>query len=361
MKQAHYTSLKPLNTFGMDGRARRYIEYTSAEELQTFIAAEGGLSPAATLQVGQGSNLLFIGDYDGLLLHAAVKDFRVLREDDEHIFVHVGAGMRWDDVVAAAVETGCYGLENLSYIPGDMGAAAVQNIGAYGSEVADFITEVETVELATGKQRVWSREACGYGYRNSVFKSTVRGAYAVTGVTLQLQRNFRPQLTYGALIREMDACALTPQEMTPQCLRQMIIEVRRRKLPEPEVMGNAGSFFKNPVIPSAQAEELLELYPEMPHYPGADGVKIPAGWLIEQAGWKGRFRGAAGVYEKQALVLVNTGGATGAEVAALSGALISAVRDKFHITIYPEVNFIYQGRMLEDTEAVDVSLSFLSR
>ena len=241
--------------------------------------------------------------------------------------------------MAFCVDHQCYGAENLSLIPGDVGASAVQNIGAYGVEVKDLITEVEAVEIATGKTRVFSCEECGYSYRQSRFKKEWKNRYLITQVTYQLQTTFEPHLDYGNIRAELERKGIA--QPTAQQLRQVIIDIRQAKLPDPKVMGNAGSFFMNPIVAKEKYEQLAAQYEGMPHYTvDADHEKIPAGWMIDQCGWKGKSMGRAGVHDKQALVLVNRGGATGQEIVELCKVIQRDVKEKFDIEIFPEVNII---------------------
>lgn len=329
-------SLLHRNTFGLNVWADRFVEYGTEDELRRLVLSGDMLLPV--LHIGQGSNLLFTGDFKGTVLHSAIRGITLLREDDECAWVRIGAGERWDDVVVSAIEHGWYGIENLSLIPGETGAAAVQNIGAYGAEISDFVDAVEAIDLTTAEMRTFTSEEIGYGYRSSRFKSDWKGRYAVTHVTLCLRKTFKPNLSHRSL-RE-SAEKWNAEQITPQSMRQIVIAVRRSKLPDPATTGNAGSFFVNPVVTPEVAQRLLAEYPDMPHYEVGGGVKIPAGWLIEQAGWKGRRQGSAGVYDKQALVLVNYGGASPAEVLALCHAVQNDVKKRFDITITPEVNII---------------------
>lgn len=335
-------SLLEHNTFGIAATARRLVEYSTVEELQDFIGQrnrDGDTSPL--LHIGGGSNLLFLKDFDGTILHSAILDLEVIREDADEVCVRVGAGMVWDEWVALAVERGWYGLENLSLIPGEVGASAVQNIGAYGAEAKDFITAIETVDLQTGEQRSFANDECQYAYRHSIFKAALRGRYAVTHVHFCLSRRFRPNLEYGALRQALAGSGIALEALNAAQLRKLIIDTRNSKLPDPKVLGNAGSFFTNPIVQRTVYERIVSLYPQAPHYDiDADHVKIPAGWLIEQCGWKGKALGRAGVYEKQALVLVNLGGACGRDIEDLCHTIQEDVRQQFGIDITPEVNFI---------------------
>lgn len=331
-------SLLKHNTFGIDARCARFSEYASEEELRALILALRERFPQApVLCVGQGSNLLFTSDFHGTVLHSSMRDVHVI--DDGDVLVTAGSGWVWDDFVAYCVENGWYGLENLSYIPGTVGASAVQNIGAYGVEAEQFITQVRCLDLETGEPRVFSHDDLHYGYRQSAFKQDLKGRYAVTAVTFRLSTTFTPKTSYGSLGKEIAVRGLE-KGLTPEALRALIIEIRQSKLPEPSELGNAGSFFMNPVVSQAKFEALQREYPDVPHFSAPNGVKVPAGWLIERCGWKGRRLGAAGVYEKQALVLVNHGGAVGSDIVRLSDAVCADVKAKFGIAIKPEVNFI---------------------
>ncbi|MBE6276438.1 MAG: UDP-N-acetylmuramate dehydrogenase [Bacteroides sp.] len=330
-------SLKHHHTFGMDVKAALFIEYASVEELQQLLSQKQ-LEEGRWLHIGGGSNLLFTGDYLGVILHSAIKGYEVVEEDADEVIVRVGAGEVWDDFVAYTVEKQWYGAENLSLIPGEVGASAVQNIGAYGVEAKDLIVEVETLEVATGKPRTFENAACQYAYRESVFKHSLKGQYIVTHVSYRLKKKPCYHLDYGNVRAELEKRKC---ELTLKNVREGIISIREDKLPDPKVQGNAGSFFMNPIIPRTQFEALLNDYPLMPHYEvDAARVKVPAAWMIDQCGWKGKHLGRAGVHDKQALVLVNLGGSTGEEIIHLSEEIQKSVFEKFGVRISPEVNFI---------------------
>lgn len=322
------------NTFGIDVTAARFLEYGSEDELRELIAA--GQVVAPWLHIGGGSNLLFIKDYEGTVLHSRIGGLEVTSEDEEHVWVRVGAGVVWDDFVAWCVKRHWYGAENLSLIPGEVGASAVQNIGAYGVEVKDLITSVETINMAREK-RIYGVDECGYSYRKSLFKQPEMKTVFVTYVNFCLGKREHYTLDYGTIRQELEKYPV----LNLETLRRVIIDIRQSKLPDPKVLGNAGSFFMNPIVPRAQFEALLCRYPSMPHYEvDAGHVKIPAGWMIDRCGWKGKALGAAAVHDKQALVLVNLGGATGKDVVALSDAVRASVKKEFGVDIQPEVNFI---------------------
>lgn len=349
MKDIHNYSLLAHNTFGIDAKCKRFVEYASVEEAQQIAA---GLTDAdqPLLILGGGSNLLLTGDYPATVLHSAIHGIDVLdnerlaeAEHDESlrnpdlVFLRCGSGEVFDDVVAYAVRHGYHGAENLSIIPGEVGASAVQNIGAYGVEAKDIIYKVETVEIATGKVVVFDNAACQYSYRQSKFKHEWKNQYLVTHVVYRLIKAFVPDLDYGNIRTSLAAKGI--EHPTAQQLRDVIIEIRNAKLPDPKVQGNAGSFFMNPIVEKTKYEELAAQYPEMPHYTvDASHEKIPAGWMIERCGWKGKSLGHAGVHDKQALVLVNRGGATGEDIVRLCEAIQHDVKAKFGIEIHPEVN-----------------------
>lgn len=322
------------NTFGIDVSASSFFEYHSEDELQKKI--ETGVISMPYLHIGSGSNLLFIKDYEGTVLHSRITEIEVIAENENQVSVRVGAGMIWDDFVAYCVGKGWYGLENLSLIPGEVGASAVQNIGAYGVEVKDFITSVDTISIF-GKKRVFQTRECEYAYRKSIFKRPEMKSVFVTYVTFCLSKKESYTLDYGTIRQELTKYSIVDLET----LRRVIIEIRESKLPDPKILGNAGSFFMNPIVSRVQFEELQRQFPSMPHYDiDEERVKIPAGWMIDQCGWKGKALGPAAVHDKQALVLVNLGGATGSDIVALSDAVRASVYEKFRIEIFPEVNFI---------------------
>lgn len=327
-------SLLSHNTFGIDVNATRFLEYVSVEELKRQIAQGAITTPF--LHIGAGSNLLFVKDYNGLILHSCISGIEVVGETEESVSLRVGAGVVWDDFVAYCVRNGWYGVENLSFIPGEVGASAVQNIGAYGVEVKDLITVVETVDFH-GEERVYTVGECEYSYRDSIFKRPENRAVFVTYVCFRLSKKERFTLDYGTIRQELEKYP----KLTLDVVRKIIIDIRKSKLPDPKVMGNAGSFFMNPIVSREKLETLQQEYPRIPYYGLDDGrVKIPAGWMIDQCGWKGKVLGPAAVHDKQALVLVNRGGAKGSDIIALSDAVRASVREKFGIDIRPEVYII---------------------
>jgi len=328
-------SLKQYNTFGIDVTARYFIEYQTENELHDLLA--GGLPQhQPVFSIGGGSNLLFTCNYEGVMLHSQIKDIDVVDEHADCVFVRVGAGVVWDDFVAYCVAKGWGGVENLSLIPGTVGASPVQNIGAYGVEAKDVVFNVEGVSLSSNSPVNFSNADCQFGYRDSVFKH-LKEKIIVTYVCFRLSKKPEFKLDYGTIKEELKKY----ETVSLQTIREAIIAIRESKLPDPEVMGNAGSFFKNPVVSKAQFEQLATQYPTIPHYTVSEQeVKIPAAWLIEHAGWKGKSCGNVAVHDKQPLVLINRGNARGLEVVNLSNQICSSVKAQFNIKIYPEVIFL---------------------
>ena len=334
IREFHQISLRTRTSFGVDQQAARLVEFETHEDLLTLFAA--GIPEKWTVLAG-GNNILFTRDYDGVLLTPVARGITLLSDDGDEVRVRADAGVEWDDLVEWAVGRGLWGIENLSLIPGKAGAAPVQNIGAYGCEAKDAIRRVEMYCVETGAMLTLDAAHCGFGYRESVFKHDLKGRAIITAVEIALTHTPRPRLGYGDVEREVEARG----GATLRNIREAICAIRRAKLPDPAVLGNAGSFFKNPVVGAAAAERLLAEYPDMPHYPAPEGrVKLAAGWLIDRAGMKGRRKGAVGVHERQALVLVNHGGATGGEVIAFAHEVQERVRGKFGIEIDTEVNIL---------------------
>jgi len=333
IREFHAVDLQPRNSFHVAQRAARLVEFETAEDLQHLFA--DGI-PARWMVLSGGNNILFTQDYDGLLLTPVSQRIEVLHDDGASVVVRADAGVEWDDLVAWAVERGLWGIENLSLIPGKAGAAPVQNIGAYGREAGDAIERVEMYCVESGAMLTLDRAHCGFGYRDSVFKRELRGRVVITAIEVRLSRTPQPHLGYGDVEREVEVRG----GATLRNIRDAVCAIRRAKLPDPAVTGNAGSFFKNPVVEVAFAEKLQTEYPDMPCYPTPDGarVKLAAGWLIDRAGMKGYRTGCVGVHDRQALVLVNTGGATGGEVLALARAVQAKVRERFGVEIDTEVN-----------------------
>ncbi len=327
-------SLLEHNTFKIDVCAKHFVEYNSEDELIDFL--QSGKLKKTFLHIGEGSNLLFLNDYQGMVLHSAIQGVEVISELDDYVLVRVGAGMSWDDFVAHCVEKLWYGAENLSLIPGEVGAAAVQNIGAYGVEIKDLIYAVETVDIM-GQHKTYSVADCEYAYRYSRFKKVENKHIFITRVILKLSKIEQYHLDYGSVRKEL----LKHTEVDLSTVRNAIIAIREEKLPNPCHIGNGGSFFMNPIVSKLKFEELKSLYPEIPYYELSQAkYKIPAAWMIDQCGWKGKRIGDAGVYSKQALVLVNHGKATGKDIYELAEAIRSSVKNKFGVILKPEVNYI---------------------
>ena len=321
--------LAPYNTFGIAARAARYAELRTEEDVREAIATGERLTV-----IGGGSNVLPVGDVDGLVVRIALTGLAVEQTTPEAVWVRAAAGESWHALVLWTIEHGWGGLENLSLIPGTVGAAPVQNIGAYGVELDSVCACVEAVDVVTGAKQRFDRAACGFGYRDSIFKRTP-GRYLITSVLLRLPRAWHPVLTYRELADELRARGL--HDPTPHEISQAVCAIRRRKLPDTRELGNAGSFFKNPVVDARHHAQLKSMHPDLPAHVQPDGsYKLAAGWLIERAGWKGRAAARAGVYEKQALVLVNRGGATGADVLALAAAITADVRARYGVELERE-------------------------
>lgn len=328
-------NLRDRNSFRVEQRAACLVEFETAEELRSLFAA--GVPDRWTVLAG-GNNILFTRDYEGLLLTPVARGIECLEEDAASVLLRVEAGVEWDDLVARAVDEGLWGIENLSLIPGKAGAAPVQNIGAYGCEAKESIAAVRTYCPETRNTLVMDAAHCGFGYRESVFKHQLKGRAIITAVTLRLSRTPRPRLGYGDLARETEARG----GATLHNIREAVCAIRRSKLPDPAVAGNAGSFFKNPVVAEHVAAALRMQHPDMPLYPAAEPgtAKLAAGWLIDRAGLKGYAEGPVGVHDRQALVLVNRGGATGAEVLAFARMVQQRVEERFGIRIDTEVNIV---------------------
>lgn len=338
MKDLSDYSLLAHNTFGIEARCHRFLEYASIDEARQ-VADWLRDSREPFLMVGAGSNLLLTGDYEGTVVHSAIRGITLKETPKGDVLLCCGSGETWDDVVNWTVQMGFADLVNLSLIPGEVGASAVQNIGAYGAEAGQFVSEVQAVSLDTSAVVRLSGGDCHYGYRDSRFKHEWKNRYLVTHVTYRLNRQSPLRLDYGNIRSELERRNVA--EPTASELRQVIIDIRRQKLPDPKETGNAGSFFMNPVVERAVFDALLARYPQMPHYEvDADHVKIPAAWLIDQCGWKGRSLGRAGVHDRQALVLVNRGGATGADIVSLCQTIQADVYQRFGIELKPEVNIV---------------------
>lgn len=331
-------SLKSYNTFGIDATAAYFTEIRTVAELQALLT-HSIYKAMPKLILGGGSNLLFTQDFDGLVIKIAIEGIDKINEDAQHVYVQAGAGVVWHQLVLYCIEHAYAGIENLSLIPGTVGAAPMQNIGAYGVEIKEIFDRLEAVHIDTGNTRVFTNEECQFGYRESIFKKELKGQYVITRVTFRLGKIPAFNTSYGAIqdtLKQMNV-----ENLTLRSVSDAVIYIRRSKLPDPAEIGNAGSFFKNPEIPTKQYENLKIHYPQMPGYVTSDQtVKVPAGWLIEQSGWKGKRLGDTGVHKNQALVLVNYGNAKGNEIKALAEEVQKSVLAKFDIQLQPEVNFI---------------------
>ncbi len=334
----HRHPLKGLNTFGLDVYADTYFNLLHTGQINQ--ALDQINRAKRYLLLGGGSNVLFLGDYHGTVVHIGLKGKKVIGRDSRHVYLRLGAGEIWQEAVLFCLANGWGGLENLSLIPGTVGAAPIQNIGAYGVELEDSFQDLEGVELSSGKTRTYGKTECAFGYRDSIFKRVAAKTFLITSVTLRLRLNAKPVLAHEAVsqqLRTMKKSAPTIQDVS-----DAVIAIRRRKLPDPAELGNAGSFFKNPIVSSERYLSLQADRPAAPGYRISDSeVKIPAGWLIEQAGWKGRsIDGRCGVHHQQALVLVNSGNASGQDIMDLATAIVTSVEDTFGITLEREVNVI---------------------
>ncbi len=330
-------SLKSYNTFGIEVFAKNLVKVDSNACL-TNILLNVKWQGINKLILGGGSNILFTKDFEGLVIHNCIKGITCTDESETEITINVGAGESWHDLVLYCVKNNYAGIENLSLIPGTVGGAPLQNIGAYGVEVKNVIESVETIKISSGELQMFTKEECNFGYRESIFKHELKGKYVITGVNFKLNKTPVFQIAYGDIRRVLEENQIT--ELTIKAISDAVIQIRKSKLPDPDKIGNAGSFFKNPEIASELYEVLKQQHPNMPGYPTLGGIKIAAGWLIEQAGWKGFRAGQVGVHAKQALVLVNYGGGTGNEIKNLSLEIQESVDKKFGIKLLPEVNFI---------------------
>ena len=330
--------LQPYNTLQVSAQAHRFANIQSVDELQDILR---DLQPKdqPVLVLGGGSNILFADDFDGTVLHVEIEGKEVVKETDKHLWLEIGAGENWHETVRYCVERGWGGIENLSLIPGTVGAAPIQNIGAYGVELEEVFERLEAVQLETGDSCTFEKGDCQFGYRDSIFKNELKGQYVVTKVVLRLSKNPTINSSYGAIQSELETRGITEPGISD--ISDIVIDIRNGKLPNPQTLGNAGSFFKNPVVANELYQRIKESHPGAPGYSmGAAETKVPAGWLIEEAGWKGKTVGNAGTYKQQALVIVNHGGATGAEILALADKIQAAVLEKFGIELVPEVNII---------------------
>lgn len=331
MQVRENVSLQALHTFGLAVKARYFCSLHTLGGLRTVIQWQQAHPTLPVLLLGGGSNLLFTQDFPGLVVQIRLQDREILGQDNDYVYVRAAAGENWHEFVRWTIEQGFAGLENLSLIPGTVGAAPMQNIGAYGVEAKDHIYEVQALDWRTGVLRDFSAPECQFGYRDSYFKSVEPERWLIVAVVFRLPRQPQWKIDYAGVKEQ-----LMGKELNPQLISDAVIALRQSKLPDPAVLGNAGSFFKNPIISQAQWQALYEQYPTMPAWQQADGVKLSAGWLIDQCGWKGKRDGDAGTFEKHALVLVNHGHATGQDVWQFAQAIMNSVTARFGVTLEPE-------------------------
>lgn len=332
-------NLQPYNSFGISAIAKQFIEINNSEDIVKLIR-RGELKDKKILILGGGNNILLTDDvFDGIVIRMNNKGIKQIVNDGNKVVVRVQAGEDWPSFVAQMVAKGLYGVENLAHIPGTVGAAPIQNIGAYGMELEDCFVQCETINLESGKKRTFDNKECVFGYRSSIFKTMLRGQYVITSVDIKLSKQADLKLDYGNLKSYLEVKGI--ENPTLQQLHDAICNIRDAKLPDPKKTGNAGSFFKNPIVDKATFEDLKARFQDIPSFVEPNGkIKIPAGWLIEQCGWKGLNEGNVGVYDKQALVLVNNGGGTGKEIVGLAEKIVKSVNDKFGIKLQAEVNFV---------------------
>ena len=332
------TTLKPFNTFGLEASAALFTVIDSTNELLELVQSDMFKSNPILI-LGGGSNILLTQDFNGLVVKNEIKGIEITNETENEVLLRVGSGEVWHQFVLFCIHNGFGGVENLSLIPGTVGAAPMQNIGAYGVELKNVFLELEALNLATGVIETFDNNACKFGYRESVFKHDLKGKYFITHVTFRLQKNPILNLEYGAIRDTLKEDTIHTPTLTD--VSNAVIKIRQSKLPDPAKIGNSGSFFKNPITSKEQFEELKNTYPALPSYPiDSETVKVPAGWLIEQAGWKGKTIGEIGVHKNQALVLVNYGNGEGSEIKKLSEQIQASVLEKFNITLHAEVNII---------------------
>ena len=330
-------SLKPLNTFGMDVRARWFVALNTIEQLKELFGSDDWKNKPRFI-LGGGSNILFTKDVDALVVRNELKGIEVVKEDADFIYVKAGAGEFWHEFVMDCIRTNRAGVENLSLIPGSVGAGPMQNIGAYGVELKDVFHELEAYHIAEGYTRTFSADECKFGYRESVFKHEMKNQFFITSVTFRLKKKPALNTSYGAIEKELEAMGV--KELSIAAISQAVINIRSSKLPDPKVIGNAGSFFKNPVVSAEKHAQLKKDFPELVSYPSGNDFKLAAGWMIEQCEWKGKRFGDAGVHKNQALVLLNYGNAKGNEIYDLSTKVLESVKEKFGVLLEREVNVL---------------------
>ncbi|AWW32533.1 UDP-N-acetylenolpyruvoylglucosamine reductase [Echinicola strongylocentroti] len=331
-------SLKPYNTFQIDKKARFFVEVNSAEEIKEALTlAKDQRLPVFIL--GGGSNILLTKDIFALVIKINIKGIEVIQEDEHHVWAKVGAGEIWHDFVNHAIRLQWAGVENLSLIPGTVGASPMQNIGAYGVEIKEVFDHLEAIHRKTLTSTTFDKDQCHFGYRESIFKNVVKDQYIITHVIYKLSKKPTFNISYGAIRSTLDSMGIG-DDYSIKDISDAVIQIRQEKLPDPALLGNAGSFFKNPVLSKDHFNALKKQFPEIPHYPHAAGIKVPAAWLIEKSGWKGRTFGNIGVHKNQPLVLVNYGNGEGEAIKALSERIQKDIKERFGVVLSPEVNFI---------------------
>ncbi len=326
-----------LNTFGINASAKFFVEINNEEALKEFFNLPE-FKQNKKIFLGGGSNVLFTSDFDGMVILNKLKGIEILKEDIGSVTVRAMGGEIWHDLVTFVVNHGYWGVENLAFIPGTVGAAPIQNIGAYGVELKDVLLNVEAYEIETGAKKIFNNEECEFGYRDSIFKNKLKGKYFIGAVTLRLSKEVKKNITYKILSDYLEKNKI--EVKNPKDISDIVTFIRKSKLPDPKIIGNAGSFFKNIFVDKEKLQNLLEKYPDAPYFKEEEIIKIPAGWLIEQCGWKGYRVGNVGAHEKHALVLVNYGGATGEELMELANKIIASVKEKFDLELAPEVNIV---------------------
>ena len=332
----HNISLKPFNTFGFDLKAEHFIRFSSILGLSEILK-EHAEKPLFIL--GGGSNILLTKNVEGLVLKNEIKGIKIIEDHEDFVIVESGAGEVWHEFVVHCINNGWAGIENLSLIPGSVGASPMQNIGAYGVEIKDVFTYLSALNIATGEMENFNAEQCKFGYRESVFKQALKGKYIICYVAIKLSKKAIKNTTYGAIEDELKKMGVSDPSI--EDISKAVISIRQSKLPNPAEIGNAGSFFKNPIVSEQHVQKLQKIYPNIPNYPSINGTKkLAAGWLIEKAGWKGKTIGNIGVHKNQALVLVNYGGGSGEEILALSTAIIEDIKTKFDVELEREVNIM---------------------
>ena len=337
----HDISLRQFNTFGIDATAKYFASFQTEKELisileETEVLIEKDFSKL--LFLGSGSNILFTKDFDGVVLKNEIAGTQVVHEDEDFVYVTAGAGVNWHEFVMFCVENDLGGVENLSLIPGTVGASPIQNIGAYGVELKDSLFSLRALDILEKEWLVFSNKDCAFGYRTSIFKTTLKGRVVITSVTFRLTKKHKLHLDYGAILSQMNLNKIASPSIKD--VSQAVIAIRTSKLPDPKIIGNAGSFFKNPIVSEGFFHKIILQYPDIVANETSEGYKLAAGWLIEKAGWKGSRHGDAGCYANQALVLVNYGGASGVDILGLSAEIIKSVLDKFGVELTPEVNIV---------------------